>query len=179
VKHLVLLLFFMTARWTVFAQYKPVQNKSTIQFSIKNFGISVSGSFTGAEGNILFDPAHPGQASFNVSIQSATVNTDNELRDSHLKKEAYFDSEHYPLISFVSTRITSGQNGLLTAYGSLTIKNHTKEVLIPFTAVANGDDYLFKGQFSINRKDFGIGGTSIIADTASIFLSIYASNRQP
>jgi len=157
--------------------YKPVRDKSVVQFSIKNFGISVSGTLTGLEGNILFDPAHPEQASFNVSIPSASVNTDNELRDSHLKNETYFDAVHYPLITFVSTRVTSGQQGLLNAFGNLTIKNHTREVLLPFTAVTTGNGYLFTGQFSINRKDFGIGGTSIIGDTATIHLSVYASNK--
>jgi len=157
--------------------YKPVRDKSVVQFSIKNFGISVSGTLTGLEGNILFDPAHPEQASFNVSIPSASVNTDNELRDSHLKNETYFDAVHYPLITFVSTRVTSGQQGLLNAFGNLTIKNHTREVLLPFTVVTNGNGYLFTGQFSINRKDFGIGGTSIIGDTATIHLSVYASNK--
>jgi len=157
--------------------YKPVRDKSVVQFSIKNFGISVSGTLTGLEGNILFDPAHPEQASFNVSIPSASVNTDNELRDSHLKNETYFDAVHYPLITFVSTRVTSGQQGLLNAFGNLTIKNHTREVLLPFTAVTTGNGYLFTGQFSINRKDFGIGGTSIIGDSATIHLSVYVSNK--
>jgi len=50
-------------------------------------------------------------------------------------------------------------------------------VLLPFTAVTTGNGYLFTGQFSINRKDFGIGGTSIIGDTATIHLSVYASNK--
>jgi len=157
--------------------YKPVRDKSVVQFSIKNFGISVSGTLTGLEGNILFDPAHPEQASFNVSIPSASVNTDNELRDSHLKNETYFDAVHYPLITFVSTRVTSGQQGLLNAFGNLTIKNHTREVLLPFTAVTTGNGYLFTGQVSINRKDFGIGGTSIIGDSATIHLSVYVSNK--
>jgi len=158
-------------------QYKPVRDKSVVQFSIKNFGISVSGTLTGLEGNILFDPAHPEQASFNVSIPSASVNTDNALRDSHLKNETYFYAAHYPLITFVSTRVTIGQRGLINAFGNLTIKNHTREVLLPFTAVTTGNDYLFNGLFSINRKNFDIGGTSIIGDTATIYLSVYASNK--
>lgn len=173
-KHIVLLLLFMAAG---LPPYKPVRDKSVVQFSIKNFGISVSGTLTGLEGIILFDPAHPEQASFNVSIPSASVNTDNELRDSHLKNETYFDAVHYPLITFVSTRVTSGQHGLLNAFGNLTIKNHTREVLLPFTVVTTGNGYLFTGQFSINRKDFGIGGTSIIGDSATIHLSVYASNK--
>ena len=167
----------MAAGCTLSAQYKPVQSKSVVQFSIKNFGISVNGTFAGPEGNIRFDPAHPEQASFNVSISSATVNTDNELRDSHLKNETYFDAVHYPFILFVSTGVTNGQHGLLTARGNLTIKNHTKEVLLPFTVVATGDGYLFTGLFSIDRKDFDIGGTSIIGDTATIHLSVYVSNK--
>lgn len=157
------------------AQYKPVESKSSIKFSIKNFGIPVSGTFAGIGGNINFDPKHIEQGLFNVTIKSTTVNTDNNLRDDHLREETYFDSEHYPLISFASTRITTGNNGLFTVYGILTIKNHSKEVTVRFTAASTGDDYLFNGQFTVNRKDYAVGGNSIIADNATILLSVFAT----
>lgn len=51
----VLILFAVS---DVSAQIKPIDDKSTIDFAIRNFGIRVSGSFKGVEGNIQFDPAH-------------------------------------------------------------------------------------------------------------------------
>ena len=60
-------------------------------------------------------------------------------------------------------------------YGELNIKNHTKEISFPFLAEPSGDGYLFKGVFTINRRDFDVGGSSIISDNAEISLSVYAN----
>lgn len=171
-KKIILLLLFTAPALALFAQYKPVESKSSVQFSIKNFGIPVSGNFAGIEGSIVFDPVHPERAVFRMSVKSATVNTRNELRDNHLKKEAYFDAEHFPIISFVSSRTVNSKDGMLVVYGTLTIKNQSKEVAIPFNATATGDGYLFKGQFTINRHDFDVGGSSIISDNAIIMVIV-------
>src|SRR5581483_11921432 len=105
------------------AQYKPVDNKSSVHFKIKTFGISVNGVFTGLDGTILFDPVHPGDSKFDVSVDANSVNTDNSLRDSHLRKDPFFDVKNYPRIHFVSTRIVpSTKKGVLLVYGKLSIK---------------------------------------------------------
>ena len=156
------------------AQYKPLESKSSIRFTIKNFGIGVNGSFSGLNGNILFDAQQPEKTVFHIIINAGTINTGNDLRDSHLKNEDYFDAAHYPEISFESERVKTEKNGMLMVYGKLTIKNHSKEISFPFSAGVVGDDYLFKGTFSINRKDFGIGGASIIADNADVAITVMA-----
>jgi polyisoprenoid-binding protein YceI len=59
--------------------------------------------------------------------------------------------------------------------GKLTLKNHTKDLSFPFTAeAADGGGYRFKGTFSINRKDFEVGGTSTISDNLDVTLDITA-----
>ena len=155
------------------AQYKVVDNRSSVKFTIKNFGINVGGSFAGLEGNISFDPLHPETAAFRVSIDAATVNTDNDLRDSHLKAENYFDAGHYPRIAFESVKITATtKKGIFMMYGKLTIKNQSKDITFPFTADALAGSWLFKGTFTINRRDFNVGGASIISDNANITLEV-------
>ena len=157
------------------AQLKPVNRESSVQFKIKNFGFSVTGSFTGLEGTIQFDPADIVHAYFNVSIDANTVNTDNNMRDDHLRNDTYFDVKRYPRILFVSTKVTpSSKNGVLFIFGKLTIKNQTKDISFPFTAESSGNGYLFKGSFNMNRKDFAIGGSSIISDNLDVVLSILA-----
>ena len=54
------------------------------------------------------------------------------------------------------------------------MKNHSKEISFPFSAETIANGYLFKGMFSINRKDFEIGGPSIIADNAEVTLEVTA-----
>ena len=168
------LLIVLTGNLAI-AQYKPVDNGSSIQFKIKNFGINTSGSFTGLQGNITFDINHLNDANFDVSIDANTVNTGIEMRDNHLRNETYFDVKNYPRIHFVSTKVTpSTKPGVLFIFGKLTIKNQTKDISFPFTATATNDGYLFNGVFNINRKDFGVGGTSVISDNLEVQLSIIA-----
>jgi len=155
------------------AQYQPVNDGSVVQFTIKNFGFKVTGTLTGLAGQIRFNVEHPENASFDVSLNAASVNTDNTMRDDHLRKTAYFDTEKYPLIRLVSGKITlSGKNGLFT--GKLTIKDHTKDLSFPFSWEAAGGGYRFKGTFSINRKDFDVGGTSTISDKLDVMLDVIA-----
>src|SRR4051812_31567402 len=87
--------------------YSPVDDGSEVKFSIKNFGLSVNGNFTGLKGKISFYPADLSASSISASVNASTINTGNESRDRHLKKEEYFDTAKYPLISFVSDRISN------------------------------------------------------------------------
>lgn len=157
------------------AQYKPVDNASVVQFKIKNFGFSVAGSFKGLAGNIRFDPDRLSEASFDVSIDVSSVNTDNELRDDHLRKFSYLDARDYPRIRLLSDRVTvSAQKGIFLFSGRLTIKDKTRNISFPFTAEPSGGGYHFNGVFSINRKDFDVGGASTISDKLEVSLSVLA-----
>ena len=153
----------------------PSAEGSAVKFTIKNFGVNTEGSFTGLEGEINFDPADPGAASFNVSVDAATVNTAVEMRDSHLRKSEYFDIQNYPRIKFVSTRITQGKKeGSYSVVGNLTIRDVTKEVTIPFAVAPKEGGYQFTGEFKINRRDFGVGGGSLtLSDNVTIGLSVF------
>jgi polyisoprenoid-binding protein YceI len=156
------------------AQYKPIDKNSSVKFEIKNFGINISGSFTGLQGNISFDKDHPENAKFEISIDANTINTDNSARDNHLREESYFDVKKYLRISFVSTKIVRASNGTLTIFGKLTIKGTTKDISFPFTAISNNEGYIFKGSFSINRRDYGVGGSSTISNNLEVELNITA-----
>src|SRR5579863_5672296 len=86
--------------------FLPADEGSTISFKIKNFGINSAGSFKGLQGTIIWDPQNAAVDSFDVSIDAASVNTDNGMRDDHLRKDTYFEVEKYPRIRLVSTGVT-------------------------------------------------------------------------
>ncbi len=156
-------------------QYKPEDHGSLVQFRIKNLGFNVKGSFSGLDGIIQFDPNNPTASHFEVSVDANTVNTDNTMRDNHLRNETYFDAKNYPRIRFVSTKITpSNKTGAFTIFGKLTIKNQTKDISFPFTASLSNEGYLFNGTFRINRRDFNVGGTSTISDDLEVTLIIFS-----
>jgi polyisoprenoid-binding protein YceI len=160
------------------AQYKPVDTKSSVHFKTKTFGINVTGSFTGLNGNIFFDPNNLSDSKFDVTVDAATVNTDNSLRDNHLKDDPFFDVKNYPLMHFVSTRIVSStKKGVLLVYVKMSIKNQTMEMSFPFTVQESANSYLFKGTFIINRKDYDVGETNIISNDVQVSLNVFATKE--
>jgi len=156
--------------------YTPTDAGSKVRFVIKNFGINTGGTFDGLSGNITFDPASLATASFNVSVDAKTVDTDIEARDNHLRKAEYFDVEKFPKLSFRSTKVTTtNKEGYLFMFGIITIKNISKEVSFPFTQKTRDDGILFEGEFKLNRRDFGVGGKSFsMSDDLTVELSIFA-----
>jgi polyisoprenoid-binding protein YceI len=177
--------FFIGSLLTLFAintsfsqEYKPTDAGSSIGFEIKNFGFNSKGSFSGLDGKISWSPKDPAKAAFDVSIAATSVNTDNNTRDEHLRKETYFDVEKYPRIRLVSTGITGPDNsGHYTFSGKLTIKNTTKDISFPFIATPLGDDYIFKGDFSVNRRDFDVGGGSTLSNNLTVSLTVLAKKQ--
>ena len=159
--------------------YTPTDAGSKVHFVIKNFGINTRGSFDGLAGSITFDPANLSATSFSVTVDAKTVDTDIEARDNPLRKAEYFDVEKYPTISFRSTKVTAtNKDGYLYMFGVLTIKNISKEISFPFTQTSKDGGILFKGDFKINRRDFGVGGSSFsVSDDVSVELSIFAKKN--
>lgn len=156
--------------------YSPTDNGSKVKFVIKNFGINTGGTFDGLKGSISFDPANLSTASFNVTVDAASVDTDMDARDKHLRKAEYFDVEKYPTISFKSSKITkTNKEGYLYMFGTITIKGVSKEISFPFTQVAKDGGILFDGEFKLNRRDFGVGGKSFsMADELNVQLQVFA-----
>jgi polyisoprenoid-binding protein YceI len=157
--------------------YHPADAKSTVKFTIKNFGINTSGNFKGLQGSIAWDAAAPDKSMFDISIDATTVNTDVESRDNHLRKEEYFNVAQYPKISFKSDKVTASGKSF-TVSGKLSIKGVIKDISFPFTITPKEDGLLFEGSFQINRKDFKVGGNSaVLGDNVTIELSVFAEKK--
>jgi polyisoprenoid-binding protein YceI len=155
-------------------QYAPVDAGSSVKFAIKNFGLNVDGSFKGLQGKITFRAENLATSLFNVSVDAATVNTGNGSRDGHLKKGDYFDVAKYPRINFASTKITAGgKSGQYIVEGTFTIKGISKTVSFPFAVSSGASGNLFTGKFKINRRDFKVGGNSLVlSDDVTVTLNV-------
>jgi len=174
-KHLIGVCLIQLIGIAAFSQvYKATDEGSSITFKIKNFGFETGGSFTGLQGTISFDPGDVKKDSISLSVDANTINTDNSMRDGHLRKEDYFDVQNYPRIRFVSTSVTVDRNAHFTAIGQLTIKNTTKDISIPFTATPKDGGYIFTGEFKLNRRDFQVGGSSTISNSLTVYVSVFA-----
>jgi polyisoprenoid-binding protein YceI len=176
-KRLILIFSLFVFSFTLFAQtLTAVNNGSKVHFVINNFGIATGGGFSGLTGTIKFDPANLSAADFDVSVDANTVDTDIEARDNHLRRTEYFDVKNYPKISFKSTKVTkTNKDGYFYMFGNITIKGITKEIKFPFSATAKDGGYLFEGSFKLNRRDFGVGRSSLsLSDDLTVSLSVLA-----
>src|SRR6476659_8359323 len=96
-KSVLSVLIFLSGILPIHAQsYKPANDASEIKFTIKNFGLNVTGKISGLSGTIQFNPSNLSASSFNVSVDANTINTGIDMRDNHLKKEEYFNVAKYP-----------------------------------------------------------------------------------
>ena len=145
--------------------------KSLVKFSIKNMQTrTVNGSFTGMKGEIFFDEKDLANSSFKVTVDAATVNTEDEKRDDHLRNEDFFHVEEYPVIRFESSGLVKTSDGYLTK-GTLSMHGVSKEVEISF-AYENGK---FSGTLEVNRFDYKIGeGTKPMMVDETVSLEIIA-----
>jgi len=170
-----LTLYLLLIMPAVFGQIHPVANESAIHFTIHNFGFRTGGSLASPEGDIVFNPEDLARSSFQVTIKAESINNDNESRDEHLKEAEYFDVKKHPLISFVSSSIrAAGKKDSYEATGTLTIKDTSREINLPFKAVKNGDGWSFNGSFTMNRKDYGIGGSSTLSNELTVDINVVA-----
>ncbi len=159
-------------------RYIPADQGSKVHFKIRNFGINTGGELSGLKGEIIFFTTDLAACQFNVTVNSSTVDTDNSSRDGHLKESTYFDVEKYPVITIASTKIektNKTEGGYYYFTGTLTLRDVTKPVSFPFKIEKQNDAYLFTGEFTIDRLDYGVGDKSaVLSNTVNVSLSVLA-----
>ena len=151
---------------------------SVITFKIKNAGISVKGSFSELKTSIFFDASKLVGNEIAATVETKTINTGNNSRDTHLKKEEYFGVDKNPTISLKSIYINKLGYGNFEGKFLLTIKNTSKEVTIPFKFSEKDQNATFKGTFTIDRLDYKVGESSLIlSDNVTISLLINVAKK--
>lgn len=158
---------------------------STVGFSVRHLMVSkVRGRFQDFSGAITV--AEDGTPSVEAQIQVASITTDNEQRDNHLRAADFFDAEQFPTATFKSTSVTAkGEDFIVT--GDFTLRGVTRPVdlKLEFNGVnpgmGHGPVAGFEASTVINRKDFGIsiempleGGGAVVGDKITLALEIEA-----
>jgi hypothetical protein len=78
------------------AEYEIDQSHSQVLFKVKHLGIStVTGRFRDFAGTITYDPQNPAAARARATIKTASIDTDNDRRDNHLRSADFFEAEKY------------------------------------------------------------------------------------
>jgi polyisoprenoid-binding protein YceI len=163
---------------------------STVGFTAKHAMVATSrGKFRTYTGGATIDAANPENSSAWVEIDTASVDTDNADRDTHLKGAEFFNAEANPKITFKSTSAKLDGDNLITT-GDLTIAGTTAPVDISweFNGVAKdpwGNTKAgFDGTATISRKDFGMTfnaaletGGFLVSDKIKLVLEVEAGKK--
>jgi polyisoprenoid-binding protein YceI len=107
---------------------------TNIVFMINHLGYSnMIGQFQDFEGSFVFDQDNIADAKIDLVIKAASVDTDHQARDDHLRSPDFFNAQEFPEITFVSTKVekTGEKTGTIT--GDLTILGQTRPVTLDVT----------------------------------------------
>lgn len=171
-------IFIMSNNSKLLAQTTWLVEKSKIQFTIRNAGLNVEGSFSGLEAQINFDPSQLKSSKIEAKILAKTVDTGLRARDRHLRQSDYFGVEQYPYIKMESLGFGKSKEGNFEGSFKLTIKNISKTISLPFSFKREGNLAYLEGGFEINRRDFGVGGWSLIlGNEVRVRLSIQVKSK--
>lgn len=145
-----------------------------IGFAIKNMGLTVNGTLKNPRVNkFYFDKDSLSKSRIDVSVPVSTINTSNKTRDNHLQQEEYFNTAKYPNIRMRSKKFVKESSGKIRGYFYVTIKGVSREVNFPVTVSTSKGITNFKGNFKLNRLNFGVGTSSLVlADELKVQLNI-------
>ncbi len=158
---------------------------SSVSFKARHLGLSwIHGRFNDVSGTFSLDRSEPAKSTFALTIQVASVDTANKLRDVHLLQADYFDAQKYPTIEFKSTSVKPVEGGYEVT-GDFTMHGTTK----PVTLVLKGGQELvdkkgvkrvgFSTETTLKRSDFGFDPKAIgpIGDEALILIDCEGTGK--
>jgi polyisoprenoid-binding protein YceI len=175
------------------AHYEIDQAHSEVGFRIRHIVSRVRGRFDSFSGTIDFDEKNPITTAADVTIKTASINTNNEKRDQHLKSPDFFNAEKFPEMTFKTTKFIGTTKlgptgeGELQMIGELTLLGVTKPVTLDITMRGTANDAKsrthagFSASGKLNRKDFGMtynkvmdSGGVMLGDEVELLIEIEA-----
>jgi polyisoprenoid-binding protein YceI len=152
---------------------------------------TVRGTFTDVTGVIHLNAEDIAASSVEVRLRTASVNTNNEQRDEHLRSQDFFNAEQWPEIIFTSSTIDEVEESNYMVVGDLTIRDVTKQVAIPIALLGVQRDPMgnlragFEATRRLNRRDFGLhwnmpldAGGVLVSEKVSLEFEISAIKQE-
>jgi polyisoprenoid-binding protein YceI len=167
---------------------------SAIGFSAKHMMIStVRGRFETFDGTIEYDAADPSASAVEVVIQMASVNSNWQQRDDHLRSPDFFEVEAFPVMTFRSTRVEPQGKDRARITGDLTIKGVTHPVTFDAEIVGEAPgpfdgkrNIAFEARTKIDREQWGLtwnvgleAGGVLVGKQITIELDLRAVEQVP
>lgn len=175
-----------TSRW----QFDPYHTQ--VEFSAKHLGMmTVRGHFPDVTATGFIDPDHPEASSVDVTIQTASIRTNNPQRDNDLRASNFLEVDKYPTMTFKSTKIEAAGQDRYRLTGDLTIKGNTRPVTLSVMKYGEFNDPMmghrigYSAEGQINRRDFGLtfnmmlDGKLIVSEEVQIFIEGEFVEKKP
>lgn len=161
----VLITLFLLSSPALAKDWQYDANHSAVQFGVKHIFSTVYGSFSDVKATIHFNPKNLDRSSFDFIVKVDSIDTGNGKRDNHLRSKDFFDSGAFPVMRFTSSAITHLNGNAYSMKGTMTLKDTSKQMEIPFvfhgTAPSPFDKSKmvagFDTKFDIDRLEFGVG----------------------
>jgi polyisoprenoid-binding protein YceI len=160
---------------------------SEVTFQVRHLVTKVRGRFSDFSGSVQFDEERPERSTVTLTIDAATVDTNNADRDQHLRSDDFFAVQNYPTISFRSSHVVRTGADAYDVTGTVTIRGVAREITLPVTYLGTATDPWgnaragFETELTTNRKDFGLTwnaaletGGFLVGDDVRISVSIQA-----
>lgn len=142
-------------------QVDPVH--SSVLFKVKHVDVGhYFGRFLEFDGTLELDEDNPSNSSIDLTVETASVETDNSDRNDHLRSPDFFNVEQFPVITFESTSVEEVESGVYEVTGEFTLHGTTEEITVEVekTGQGQGPDgnnrVGFETRFQINRSDYGM-----------------------
>lgn len=155
---------------------------SYIRFTGDQAGAEFAGNWEQWAADIRFDSDQLDESSFDVTINTAYVDTEDEDRDTTLMDAEWFDTDNYPHAYYRATSFAPRDEGGFTAAGQLIIKGRMAPVTLAFTVTTDDDKRLLIGSAQLRRLDLGVGtgewdDTTWVSNAVGVEVQIAASIR--
>jgi polyisoprenoid-binding protein YceI len=144
------------------AKWNLDKDHTTLGFEVVHMVVSkTQGKFTEYSGTVEMDAEKQEFKTFEAVIQSASVTTDHQKRDEHLRSADFFDAKTFPTMTYKMKSYTKSGDQF-TAIGDFTLLGVTKEMTLVGTFNGMAQDPWgnmragFTAEGIINRKDFGM-----------------------
>ena len=134
--------------------------KSSLTFKCSYAGEAFDGKFGKFTAQIAYDEADLASAKFDVSIDLASVDTQNSDRDDALAGADFFASSKTPPAHFVTQAVAKAADGSVEAKGTLTIRGQTRPVTLKVHFAASGNGATLDVDTTLKRLDYGLGTSS-------------------
>jgi polyisoprenoid-binding protein YceI len=146
---------------------------STLTFTFDQAGAASQGSFKQFTTDLAYDEKNLAGSSLSVTVQIASLDTQDKDRDSTLASAELFDTQKFPTATYVASSFARGASGKLEAVGKLTMRGVTRNVRIPLVIKPTATGLELTGETSIKRLDFGVGqgewkSTEWVGDTVKL-----------